>query len=146
MEAGGFRKVGSGDGCTHEETSVEWYVEANLSPPLWCLGDFRNWEWSTSWSVPWPFRDYFAHQNSYATVPGWTTDVLTAKYYLSPGDVVQLCFSCANTRDASIAAGDVQVTTACAGEVVVGVQGRPTSRSSRQRSARSLRSLAPRCG
>lgn len=90
MEAGGFRKVGSGDGCTHEETTVEWYVEANPSPPLWCLGNFRDWEWSTSWSVPWPFRDYFAYQNSYATVPGWTTDVFTAKYYLSPGDVVQL--------------------------------------------------------
>lgn len=90
MQAGGFREIGSGDGCTHEETSVEWYVEANPSPPLWCLGNFRDWEWSTSWSVPWPFRDYFAYQNRYAAVPGWTTDVFTAKYYLSPGDVVQL--------------------------------------------------------
>lgn len=90
MKAGGFREVGSGDGCTHEETNVEWYVEANPSPPLWCLGNFRDWEWSTSWSVPSPFRDYFAYQNGFATVPGWTTDVSTAKYHLSPGDVIQL--------------------------------------------------------
>lgn len=82
--------VGSGDGCKHEETNVEWYVNANPSPPLWCLGDFRNWEWSTSWSVPWPFRDYIAHQNSYALELGWTLDPYVAEYYLKPGDVIQL--------------------------------------------------------
>ncbi|PKO21039.1 MAG: hypothetical protein CVU38_16855 [Chloroflexi bacterium HGW-Chloroflexi-1] len=90
MKAGGFVESGSGDGCKHESTSTEWYVDSNPSPPWWCLGDFRNWEWSTSWTVPWPFRDYFAYQNSYAISHGWTTSVSTARYYLSPGDVVQL--------------------------------------------------------
>jgi len=90
MKAGGFIEKGSGDGCKHENTSTEWYVELNPSPPWWCTGDFRNWEWSTSWSVPWPFRDYFAYQNDYAIPHGWTTDVSTAKYFLSPGDVVQI--------------------------------------------------------
>lgn len=93
MEAGGFVETGDGDGCKHENTSTEWYVEPNPSPPIWCLGDFRNWEWSTSWSVPWPFRDYFAYQNDYAISHGWTTSVSTAKYYLSPGDVVQLQYN-----------------------------------------------------
>ncbi|HNQ31850.1 MAG TPA: amidase domain-containing protein [Candidatus Woesebacteria bacterium] len=90
MKAGGFIEKGSGDGCKHENTSTEWYVESNPSPPWWCTGDFRNWEWSTSWSVPWPFRDYFAYQNDYAIPHGWTTSVSTAKYFLSPGDVIQL--------------------------------------------------------
>ncbi len=90
MKAGGFREVGSGDGCKQEETSIEWYVKANPAPPLWCLGDFREWEWSTSWSVPAVFRDYFAYQNNFAIVLGWTTDVATARYHLSPGDVIQL--------------------------------------------------------
>ena len=90
MIAGHFNKSGSGDGCKHENTSTEWYVETNPSPPWWCTGDFRNWEWSTSWSVPWPYRDYFAYQNNYAIAHGWTQSVATAKYYLSPGDVVQL--------------------------------------------------------
>lgn len=90
MKAGGFVKVGSGDGCKHEDTSTEWYIYRNPSPPITCLGDFRDWEWSTSWSVPWPFRDYFAFQNDYAIAHGWTTSASTAKYYLSPGDVVQL--------------------------------------------------------
>jgi hypothetical protein len=93
MEAGSFLETGSGDGCKHESTNTEWYANPNPSPPLWCTGDFRNWEWSTSWSVPWPFRDYFAHQNSYATEIGWTTDSATAKYHLSLGDVVQLQYN-----------------------------------------------------
>lgn len=89
MVAGGFSMAGSGDGCRDESTSTEWYVESN-SPPLWCWGSNRNWEWSTSWSVVWPFRDYFTIQNSYATTLGWTTSASTAKSYLSPGDIVQL--------------------------------------------------------
>lgn len=90
MKAGRFLEVGSGDGCQYEDTSTEWYVNPNSNPPLWCLGDFREWEWSTGWSVPWPFRDYFAYQNYFANIPGWTTSVSTAKYYLSPGDLIQL--------------------------------------------------------
>jgi hypothetical protein len=90
MRAGGFLLKGSGDGCKYEDTSTEWYVFPNPSPPLWCLGDNRDWEWSYSWSLPWEFRDYFAYQNDYATVPGWTTSVSTAKYHLDPGDIVQL--------------------------------------------------------
>ncbi len=89
MIAGGFSKVGSGDGCRDESTSTEFY-SYSASPPLWCLGSNRNWEWSTSWSVVWPFRDYFGHQNSYATVLGWTKSASTAKNLLSPGDIVQL--------------------------------------------------------
>ncbi len=92
MKAGGFVESGSGDGCKHEDTSTEWYIDPNPSPPITCLGDFRDWEWSTGWSVPWPFRDYFAFQNDYAIAHGWTTSTVTAKYYLSPGDVVQLQF------------------------------------------------------
>lgn len=90
VNAGGFREKGSGDGCEYENTSTEWYVESNPSPPIWCIGSTRNWEWSTSWSIPYPFRDYFSIQNVYARVPGWTTSVSTAKYHLSPGDVIQL--------------------------------------------------------
>lgn len=90
MRAGGFLMSGSGDGCKQEDTNVEWYIYPNPSPPLWCLGSFRNWEWSTTWTVPWPFRDYFAYQNSYAVSPGWTTSVFVAKSHLSPGDVIQL--------------------------------------------------------
>lgn len=90
MKAGGFREIGSGDGCKHEETNVEWYVEANDSPPLTCLGNFRNWEWSTTWSATWPFRDYFAYQNNFAVELGWTTSHTTTKDVLSPGDVIQL--------------------------------------------------------
>jgi hypothetical protein len=90
MKAGGFLEVGSGDGCKYEDTSTEWYVEPNPSPSIFCLGDDRFWEWSTSWSVPDPFRYYFAYVNSYAISHGWTTSAATAKYYLSPGDVVQI--------------------------------------------------------
>lgn len=90
MKAGGFMEKGSGDGCEYEVTSTEWYVDPNPSPPLWCVGSTRYWEWSTSWSVPWPFRDYFVYQNVYANEHGWTISVATAKYYLSSGDVVQL--------------------------------------------------------
>ena len=90
MKAGGFFEIGSGDNCKYESTTTEWYIEENSSPPWWCLGDFREWEWSTSWSVPSPFTEYFAAQNDYANAWGWTTSVSTAKYYLSPGDVVQL--------------------------------------------------------
>ena len=31
MKAGGFIEKGSGDGCKHENTSTEWYVESNPS-------------------------------------------------------------------------------------------------------------------
>jgi len=90
MKAGGFLEVGSGDGCKYEDTSTEWYVDPNPSPSIFCLGDDRFWEWSTSWSVPDPFRYYFAYENSYAISHGWTTSAATAKYYLSPGDVAQI--------------------------------------------------------
>lgn len=90
MKAGGFFEVGSGDGCKYENTNTEWYVEPNPSPSIFCLGDDRYWEWSTSWSVPDPFRYYFAYENSYAISHGWITSATTAKYYLSPGDVVQM--------------------------------------------------------
>lgn len=90
MIAGGFIEIGSGDGCKHEITNTEWYVESNPSPSIFCTGDFRDWEWSTSWSVPDPFRYYFAYENSYVISHGWTTSVSTAKYYLSTGDVIQL--------------------------------------------------------
>lgn len=90
MLAGGFLEKGSGDGCKHEETNIEWYVEPNPTPSIFCLGDFRYWEWSTSWSVPDPLRMYFAYENNYAISHGWTTSASTAKYFLSPGDVIQL--------------------------------------------------------
>jgi hypothetical protein len=90
LKAGGFAEQGNSDGCRYEDTNTEWYVKRNPSPPLWCLGDFRYWEWSTSWSVTDPFRSYFADQNRFAEVLGWTNDVSTTKYYLSPGDVIQL--------------------------------------------------------
>lgn len=89
MLAGGFSKVGSGDGCRDENTHTEFY-SYSASPPFWCLGSNRSWEWSTSWSVVWPFRDYFAHKNNYATELGWTTSASTAMHLLSPGDIVQL--------------------------------------------------------
>lgn len=97
MKAGGFIEIGSGDECKHEDTNTEWYVEWNPSPSLLCLGDFREWEWSTSWSVPDPFRYYFVYNNNYAVSHGWTTSVSTAKYYLSPGDVIQLQFNNSGT-------------------------------------------------
>lgn len=50
----------------------------------------RHWECSTSWSVIQTFRAYFADENSYANVLGWTTSTRTAKNVLSPGDIVQL--------------------------------------------------------
>jgi hypothetical protein len=90
LKAGGFVEQGTSSGCRYEDTDTEWYVKANPSPPLWCWGDFRDWEWSTSWSATNQFRSYFADQNNFAEVPGWTNDVSTAKYHLSPGDVIQL--------------------------------------------------------
>ena len=90
MRASGFVLSGSGDGCKQENTNVEWYIYPNSPPPLWCLGSFRDWEWSTAWTVPCTFRDYFAFQNSYAVSLGWTTNVSVAKSHLSPGDVIQL--------------------------------------------------------
>ncbi|MCA9938586.1 MAG: amidase domain-containing protein [Anaerolineales bacterium] len=89
MRAGGFSIYGSGDGCRDESTQTEWYVESN-SPPPWCLGSNRNWEWSTAWSVVYDFRRYFTYHHSYATELGWTTSYATAKDLLSPGDIVQL--------------------------------------------------------
>jgi hypothetical protein len=89
MKAGGFSFSGSGDGCRDESTETEWYVYSS-SPPIWCLGSNRNWEWSTSWSVVYPFKRYFTYWNSYATSLGWTTSPSTAAYHLSPGDIVQL--------------------------------------------------------
>lgn len=79
MKAGNFIEKGDGDGCEYEDTNIEWYVDYNPSPPTWCIGETQYWEWSTSWSVPWPFRDYFAYQNAYGVVHGWTTSVSTAK-------------------------------------------------------------------
>ncbi len=90
LKAGRFSEKGDGDGCRYEDTDTEWYVNRNPSTPIWCLGDFREWEWSTSWSATDQFRSYFADQNKYAEVPGWTNSVSTAKYHLSPGDVIQL--------------------------------------------------------
>lgn len=90
MIAGRFLERGSGDGCKYEDTITEWYVEPNPSPSIFCLGDNRDWEWSTSWSLVDPFRNYFAYENNYAISHGWTTSASLAKYYLSPGDVVQI--------------------------------------------------------
>ena len=90
MKAGGFSFEGSGDNCKHENTETEWYVYENPSPPFWCTGSFRDWEWSTSWSVVYPFKRYFTYRNNYATELGWTISHFTAAYYLSPGDIVQL--------------------------------------------------------
>jgi len=81
MIAGRFLERGSGDGCKYEDTSTEWYVEPNPSPSIFCLGDNRDWEWSTSWSVVDIFRYYFAYENHYAFSHGWTTSSSTAKYY-----------------------------------------------------------------
>jgi len=89
MKAGGFSFKGSGDGCRDENTETEWYVNRK-TPPVWCLGSNRNWEWSTSWSVVYPFKRYFTYRNNYATELGWTTSASTAAYYLSKGDIVQL--------------------------------------------------------
>ena len=90
MRAGGFSFKGSGDGCRSEDTETEWYVYKNSSPSWTCLGSNRNWEWSTSWSVVYPFKRYFTYHNNYATSLGWTTSPSTAAYYLSPDDIVQL--------------------------------------------------------
>ncbi len=90
MEVGGYSQSGGGDGCKHENTSKEWYVTSNPSPSWTCLGGFRNWKWSTSWSVAWPFRQYFAFENNYAQELGWTQNTDTVKYHLSVGDVLQL--------------------------------------------------------
>jgi hypothetical protein len=88
MIAGGFSMLGTGDGCRHESTQTEWYVNANSSWSCW--GSNSNWEWSTAWSVVYDFRRYFTFHNSYATTLGWTTSHTTAKNMLSPGDIVQL--------------------------------------------------------
>ena len=90
MNAGGFSKSGSGNGCQDEDTSTEWYSYPNPSPSIFCIGNYRNWEWSTSWSVPLQFRNYFFLQTHRASEIGWTLDPALAKYYLSPGDVIQL--------------------------------------------------------
>ncbi|MBU2706153.1 amidase domain-containing protein [Zooshikella marina] len=89
MVAGGFSLVGSGDGCRDEATRTEFYANAN-TPPWWCQGSNRHWEWSTSWSVVDTFRAYFADENNFATVLGWTTDRKLTKSLLSPGDIIQL--------------------------------------------------------
>lgn len=89
VRAGGMVINGTGDGCRDESTTTEWYVEAN-SPPIWCLGSNRNWEWSSSWTVVYDFRVYFTVNNSFATTLGWTINPDTAKSLLSPGDLVQL--------------------------------------------------------
>ncbi|MBU2713424.1 amidase domain-containing protein [Zooshikella harenae] len=89
MIAGGFSQVGSGDGCRDEATRTEFYVNAN-TPPWWCMGSNRHWEWSTSWSVVDTFRAYFADENNFAIVLGWTTDRTVAKNLLSRGDIIQL--------------------------------------------------------
>mgnify|MGYP001230607799 CR=1 FL=1 len=63
IHAGGFFQTGNGDGCKYEDTSTEWYVQYNSSPSLTCVGDHRNWEWSTSWSVAYQFRVYLTDNN-----------------------------------------------------------------------------------
>jgi len=89
MKAGGLSFRGSGDGCRDETTQTEWYVNRK-SPPIWCQGSNRDWEWSTAWSVVYDFKRYFTFHNSYASELGWTTSHTTAKSLLSPGDIVQL--------------------------------------------------------
>lgn len=89
MKAGGFGFRGSGDGCRDETSQTEWYVNRK-SPPLWCLGSNRDWEWSTAWSVVYDFKRYFTYHNAFASELGWTTSATTAKNLLSPGDIVQL--------------------------------------------------------
>lgn len=90
MFSGHYQQVGSGDGCEQESNFYEWYVNANPNPPFWCTGNYRNWEWSTTWSIPADFREFFAHRSSYAIEIGYTDDPATAAYFLNPGDVVQL--------------------------------------------------------
>lgn len=90
MFAAGYPKVGSGDGCKQESTFFEWYVNPNPYPSLFCTGDFREWEWATSWSVPADYREYFAHRSSNAIEFGYTENPGIAAHYLIPGDVVQL--------------------------------------------------------
>jgi hypothetical protein len=90
MFAGGYPKIGNGDGCKQESTFTEWYVNANLDPSIFCTGDFREWEWATPWSLSADYREYFAHQSSNAIEFGYTENRGVAAYYLVPGDVVQL--------------------------------------------------------
>jgi hypothetical protein len=90
MKAGGFSFKGSGDGCRSEETETEWYVFKKPSPPIWCVGSNRTWEWSTAWSVVYQFKRYFTCHNSFASSLGWTISPKTAAFLLSPGDIVQL--------------------------------------------------------
>jgi len=90
LYAGGFSQIGSGDGCKQEATSTEWYIQYDPSPSWTCLGSNRNWEWATSWSVAPDFRTYLVDNQGYATNLGYTYSAATAKYYLSPGDIVQM--------------------------------------------------------
>lgn len=79
LYAGGFSQIGSGDGCKYEATTTEWYVEYNSSPSWTCVGDNRNWEWATSWSVAPDFRTYLVN-NGFAINLGYTYSAATAKY------------------------------------------------------------------
>lgn len=85
--AGGVPMQGSGDGCKHENTYQEWYMEDGGGAGCW--GSLSDWEWSLPWSVTYPFR-YYHNNVGNATALGWTRSPSTADYFLQMGDVVQL--------------------------------------------------------
>jgi len=88
IEAGGIRTEGSGDGCKHEVNNAEWYVHRGGGG--WdCWGAENDWEWSTPWAVPYPFRVYHRDKGN-AQELGWTTSAATAAAHLDIGDVVQI--------------------------------------------------------
>lgn len=87
IQAGGIGMVGSGDGCKYEANNSEWYTHRGGG---WnCWGAESDWEWSTPWAVPYPFRVYHRDKGN-AEELGWTRSAATADALLDVGDVVQI--------------------------------------------------------
>src|SRR3989338_1995354 len=85
---GGVPQRGGGS-CGSENSSDEGYVNRS---DWWCVGSMRDWAWSNSWSVVYPFRAYMTSKG-YANA--WlyprTSDYINQLVYDGyEGDVIQL--------------------------------------------------------
>lgn len=99
-----------GDGtCRDESTQREWYIKKLASPCGWPWQSYRNWAWSTSWSVVNDFRRYMADRKGYL-VEAYSANSEAVSLLISrarPGDFIQFdvrsCTSCSWTPTHSVA-------------------------------------------
>lgn len=119
FEGGGIPKMGSGT-CKHEETGQKWYINKSS---WWCIGSYRDWAWSTSWTVPPWLQFYFVNHTQWARSADYYNHQLDRSYLrreAQPGDVVLFVTAGGSPYHAAIVtqqdANDIYLTYHSAGD------------------------------